>query len=88
MVATERKCLACRKRDADTNPEWPAALCFSCMRRAGDIQEVRRGADVVCTVDDKIRGGVLRLEDDGFVAVVSVRSKEVTVPVANLVSVL
>lgn len=57
----KRKCLACRKRPAATEPDWPA-LCERCLDRAGD--PAKPGDQVVCRVDEAGNGTVERIDGD------------------------
>lgn len=82
----ERKCHACRKRDADTEPECEA-FCFPCLNRAGDPEEICVGNEVVCESDSQIRGGVVRIDDDHTV-VIQTKHRHEIVPMASCIAVL
>lgn len=85
-TATERKCVACRKKDADTGLEWEP-FCFGCLNRAGDAEEIRVGVEVVCETDSRIRGGVVRIDDDHTV-VIQTKHRHEVVPLASVIAVL
>lgn len=82
-ITMKRVCLACRRRSADTTPDYPA-LCVPCLHRAG--RSLKPGTRVICTIDDGCSGVVNRIEY-GLAVVATNDGQEAWIPIAETVAV-